>query len=400
MLRIRTARHRDLAAALRVVGIALFALAGAPGCSSSKDDKADQPAELVDFKPTARIREDWDAGLGAGDEFLRLGLPPASDGSRIFTVDHDGRIEAFDAARGKRAWRTDSELPLAGGPGVGEGHVLAGSSDGYVVSLRAADGTQEWRVSVGSEVLAPPAVGAQRAFVRTVDGKLIALDLSDGRQAWFAQQTMPRLSVRGTASPVVDRNMVVCGFDNGRVAAYDVNDGSVIWDVLVAPPSGRTEVDRMSDINATVRVIGDEIYAVGYQGRLVAMARESGQILWSVEFSSYSGLGADLNNIYVAGGTGEILAVERASGRELWRQDQLRNRDLTAPTPYGSFVVVGDLEGYVHFFDAASGEIRARVQADSSRINSAPLVVSNRLYVTTDGGEIVALRDATQPQEK
>jgi outer membrane protein assembly factor BamB len=378
---------------------AVFVLAGLQACSADGDEKEDAPAELVDFEPTARIREDWDAGVGDGDEHLRLGLPPASDGSRVYTADYGGRLAAFDAVRGKRIWRTDSELPLAGGPAVGEGVVAAGASDGNVIALRAEDGEEIWRVNVGSEILAPPAIAGQRAFVRTVDGKLIALDLADGRQAWFAQQTMPRLTVRGTGSPVVDGSGVVCGFDNGRVAAYDVNDGSELWDVLVVPPAGRTEVDRLSDINSTVRVIGEQVYAVGYQGRLVAMARESGQILWSVELSSYSGLGADMTSLYVASDTGEVIAVERSSGREIWRQDQLRNRDLTGPTPYGSFVTVGDLEGYVHFFDAASGQLRARVRADSYRINSAPLVVGDRLFVTTDGGEVVALRDVTSPQE-
>lgn len=381
--------------------LALLALVALlPGCSWFEGDEkeANAPAELVDFKPTLRIRDAWSAGTGDGNDILRLALAPASDGTRIFTADNDGRISAFDAARGKRLWRTNVKLPLAGGPGVGSGHVLAGSSDGFVVSLDAATGAEEWRANVASEVLAAPAAGAAQAYVRTVDGKLIALDLADGHQAWFAQQTMPRLSVRGTGSPVVDRNFVICGFDNGRVAAYDINDGSVIWDVLVVPPSGRTEVERLSDINATVQVIGDDVYAVGYQGRVVGLARESGQALWSVEFSSYSGLGADLNNLYVSGDAGDLLAVERSSGRELWRQKQLGFRDLTAPTPFGSSVVVGDFEGYVHFFDTAEGKLQARVRAASARITSAPLVVNDLLYVLTDSGELVAYRDATAPQ--
>lgn len=385
---------------LRAIGVLLLVAVPLTGCSwFSKDDaNPRKPAELVDFKPTLKIREVWSSGVGGGNDILRLGLAPASDGSHLYAADNDGRIIAFDAARGRRLWRVDTGLPLAGGPAVGSGHVVAGSSDGWVVSLSATDGREEWRVNVASEVLAPPAVGPKAAYVRTVDGKLIALDLGDGRQAWFIQQTMPRLSVRGTGSPVVDRNLVLCGFDNGRVAAYDASDGSVVWDVLVDPPSGRTEVERLADINATIAVIGTDVYAVGYQGRLAALARESGQILWSLEFSSYSGLGADLNNLYVSGDTGDVLAVERASGRERWRSSALAYRDLTAPTPFASSIVVGDFEGYLHFLDAATGELRARVRAGSHRITSAPLVVGDLLYVLTDGGELVAFRDAT-PQE-
>lgn len=367
------------------------------GCSwfGSDDDEVNPPAELTELEPTLKIREAWSSGVGSGNDILRLALAPVSDGTRIYAADNDGRVAAFDTARGKREWRADTELPLAGGPAVGEGYVVAGSSDGYVVALGAEDGKEKWRANVASEVLAAPAVGAGHAFVRTVDGKLIALSLADGKQAWFVQQTMPRLSVRGTGSPVVDRDLVICGFDNGRVAAYDAATGSGVWDVLVVPPTGRTEVERLADLNATVQVLGAEVYAVGYQGRLAALARESGQALWSIEFSSYAGLGADLNTLYVAGDDGELLAVERASGRELWRQSLLAFRDLTAPTPFGRSVVVGDFEGYLHFFSAADGTLQARVRADSSRITSAPLVVNDMLYVLTDGGQLVAFRDAT-----
>ena len=386
---------RALASAIVVAALS------AGGCGwFGGEEKEDAPAELVDIEATRRIREAWDAGVGDGTEFLRLALAPASDGTRIYAADHDGRVSAFNAADGDRLWRRKTGLPLSGGPGVGSGFVVIGSIDGQVVALRAEDGAEAWRVSVASEVLAAPAVGAQHAYIRTVDGKLIALNLADGAQAWFVQQTMPRLSVRGTGSPVVERNMVVCGFDNGRVAAYDVNDGTQIWDLLLAPPSGRTEVERLSDLNGTVQVLGDDVYAVGYQGRLSALARESGQVLWTREISSYSGLGADLGNLYVSTDTGDLVAVERASGRELWRYSELHNRDLTAPTPFGSSVVVGDLEGYLHWFEASTGKPEARVHAGSARITAAPLVVNDLLYVLTDAGDLVAYRDATKPQEQ
>jgi len=387
-------RHQLL---LRSVALLLCLSVPLAGCSwlNKDDDNPRKPAELASFKPVLKIRKAWRAGVGDGNEILRLGLVPASDGSTLYAADNDGRVAAFDARRGNRLWRTKTRLPLAGGPGVGEGRVVVGASDGWVVALSAEDGHELWRVNVASEVLAAPAVGRQAAFLRTVDGKLIALNLEDGRQDWFVQQTMPRLSVRGTGSPVLDGNLVLCGFDNGRVAAYDLSDGSVAWDVLVDPPSGRTEVERLDDINATIAVVGADVYAVGYQGRLAALARESGQVLWSVEFSSYSGLGADMGSLYVSGDTGELLAVERRSGRELWRYDGLGYRDLTAPVPFGSHVVVGDFEGYLHFLSAATGELQARVRAGSKRITSAPLVVGDMLYVLTDGGDLVAYEGAT-----
>jgi outer membrane protein assembly factor BamB len=362
------------------------------------DEEEDPPAELVKFKATLRVKKIWSTGVGDGAEHLRLALIPASDGSLIYVGDHDGRVAAFDAVKGNRIWRAKTKLPLSAGPSVNGNVVVLGSSDGDVIALDAADGHQLWRTSVSSEVLAAPAMTSDLALVRTVDGKLIALRLVDGEQAWFVQQSVPRLSVRGTGAPVVTGSIVVGGFDNGKLAAYELGDGTLIWDLMLAPPSGRTEVDRLSDLNATVRIIDDDIYVVGYQGGLSAVAIESGQILWSREISSHTGLGVDLNNLYVSSAASEIYAVDR-SGQELWRQEMLLNRDVTGPTAYQASVVVGDLDGYVHWFDAATGELQARVRAGSDRVTSPPLVVNEMLYVLTDGGKLYAFQDVTRKKK-
>jgi len=326
---------------------------------------------------------------------LRLALRAASDGSTIYAAAHDGRVLAVSADKGKRRWRKKTKLPLSAGPAVGNNVVVLGSSNGDVIALDAANGRELWRTVVSSEVLAAPALTADFVLVRTVDGKLVALDIDSGDEAWFVQQTVPRLTVRGTGSPVVIDNAVICGFDNGKISAYDLGDGSLLWDVLVSPPSGRTEVDRLSDINASIRIVGNDVYAVGYQGVLAALAVESGQILWTREISSHSGIGVDLNNLYVSRDDSDLIALNRRAGQEQWRQESLSYRDISGPTPFGSSVVVGDFEGYLHWFDTATGELQARVRAGGDRITTSPVVVNETLYVVTDGGKLFAFRDRT-----
>jgi outer membrane protein assembly factor BamB len=384
---------------LRIVALAITSLAA--GCSwFGGSDKDSKPAPLTDITETLRIKKVWSAGVGGGGESLRLALAPATDGTKLYAAGHGGKVSAFVTDTGRRVWQVKTHLPLAGGPASGGGHVVAGATNGMVIALRADDGHEEWRVSVGSEVIAAPAIGDKSAFVRTVDGRLIALSLADGSQSWFSQQSVPRLSLRGTGAPVIDRDMVICGFDNGRVAAYDTRDGTQIWDVLLDPPAGRTEVERLSDLNSTVRVVGDDIYVIGFQGRISALTRESGQVAWNRDLSGYAGLGADVSNVYAAGDAGQIVAFNRATGEERWRREELRNRDLTAPTPFGGSVVVGDFDGYVHWFDAETGTPQARVRADSSRITAPPLVVNDLLFVQSDDGEVVALRNATPARGK
>jgi outer membrane protein assembly factor BamB len=368
------------------------------GCALKRDKPEDPPAKLADFEPTLKIDAAWSAGIGDGTKFLRLGLTPDSDGSRVYAASHDGIIAAWDAAKGNRIWRRKTKLPLSAGPATDGDLVVAGSANGDVIALRADDGQQTWRIQVASEVLAPPALARGLVLVRTVDGKLTAFRASDGTEAWFVQEQVPRLSVRGTAAPVVVGNVVVCGFDSGRVVAYDITDGTELWQATVDPPAGRNEVERLKDINATVRAVGDDIYAVGYQGRLAALALESGQILWAQEMSSHSGLAADTNGVYVAGADGSLSAVRRSTGTELWRDESLRNRDLSAPAAFQSSVVVGDFQGYVHWFDAATGERQARARARGGRVVGTPLVVNDLIYVQTEGGKLTAFR--TRPRAR
>ena len=367
------------------------------GCSVFDRDKEeiDPPAELVDFKPTIRVKKVWSAGLGDDSEFLRLALQPASDGSRVFAAAHDGRVSAFDAVKGRRLWRTKTKLRLSGGPATDGDIVILGSSDGDVVALDAADGSRRWRASVSSEVLAAPAIAGGLALVRTVDGKLTALDLADGRQRWFAQQAMPRLSVRGTGAPVIVNESVICGFDNGKLASYALADGAPGWDVLLDPPTGSNEIDRLADINSTVRAVGDDLYVVGYRGKLSSVAAESGQVLWSQEARSYEGLAVDMQHVYVSGAGSELIALARQSGTEIWRHELVKHRDISGPTAFQASVVVGDFEGYVHFFDATTGEPQARVRAGRDRVTSPPLAVNDMIYVQTDGGDIAAFRQIT-----
>lgn len=373
------------------------ALTFVSGCSWFGGDEDDNPpADLVKFKSSVKIKKVWSAGLGDDSQNLRLALNIATDGTNVYAAAHDGRVAAFEAVKGKRIWKKKTKLPLSAGPAYGEGIIVFGSNNGDVIALDAADGKERWRTVVSSEVLATPAITRDLVLVRTVDGKLIALNIDTGGEAWFVQQSVPRLSVRGTGAPVVTKDSIICGFDNGRLAAYELGDGSLIWDLLLSPPSGRTEVDRLSDLNATVRVVGDDVFAVGYQGSLWSLAVESGQILWTREISSHSGVGVDFNNLYVTGDASELFAVSRRSGRELWRHEVLLNRDVTGPTPYGSSIVVGDFDGYVHWFDTRDGSLQARVRAGGKRITSAPLVVNDMIYVITDDGKLYAFREVVK----
>lgn len=366
-----------------------------------KEKEVDPPAELVEFRPKIEVDEVWSTGLGGGTKALRLGLRPAVDTGRVFVADHDGEVLALQMKNGRAIWRARTKLPLSGGPGAGAGRVVVGSIEGDVVALNAADGAELWRVRIGGEVLSAPAVGEQIVVVRSVDGRLRGLDARDGKELWVVEQQVPRLSLRGTAAPVITGDLVICGFDNGKVLAVGLAAGDVVWETAVAPSRGRTELERLVDIDSLARVVDKDVFVVGFQGRAAMLALESGQIWWARDASSDRGLALGEESIFISAANGDVIALRRRDGAPVWEQPALHQRRLSAPVVDGGTIVVADFQGYVHWLDAASGEIVARHSTDGDRVTNAPVVAEGMVFVLTDAGTLAAFRrvdkDMAQP---
>ncbi|MEJ2604149.1 MAG: outer membrane protein assembly factor BamB [Gammaproteobacteria bacterium] len=369
-MRPRLARLLPLAA-LTLTGCGLF---------GGGDEAVAPPAELVEFDPTLDIRRVLSVKLGDDAEDLRLALAPAGDGTRVFAASRDGRVHAFDGENARQLWEVRLELQLSAGPGVGDGRVVVASSDGDVIVLDAGSGGELWRKRIAGEVLARPAVGGDRVILRTADGRLLALAGNDGAQLWQIEQSVPALSLRGTAAPALVADAVVCGFDNGRLLAATLLDGEVIWEQTLT---------RLVDIDGEIAAIGQDIYVTGYQGRVAALALESGSALWSRELSSYTGIAVDFTSVYVVTDSSELVALSRANGTEYWRQDLLLRRGLSTPATVDGSVVVGDFDGYLHWLDARTGDLQARERVDNSRISGDLYVQDGRVYAQTESGRLV-----------
>ncbi len=376
---------------IRHLGILLLTLALGACSLFGGDEDPNPPAPLPEFKASLKVKKVWSASVGDDAESLRLGLTLASDGTNIFAAGPDGRVSAYDAQKGRRVWRSELDTGLSAGPAYGFGLVVVVSRDGEVIALDATDGSLKWKSKLNAEVLASPAITRDMVLLRAVDGSLRALQARNGIPAWMTEQEVPRLSVRGTSAPVIAGSMVLAGFDNGKFLALDIAEGDAAWDAFLTQPSGRTELDRMTDIDGAFGVIGNDVYVSGVNGRTVALAVESGQVMWSREVASYSGLGLDWNSVYITDQLSEVVALERTRGVSIWRQDKLKRRVLTAPVPYGKSVVVADFEGYVHWLSAADGDFLARAETGAA-VYSPPLVVGDMIYVLNEESSLVAYR--------
>ena len=353
-------------------------------------DNSIPPSELVDFSETTHLNKVWAQNVGKGTDELFIKLVPAILDDKIFIADTRGNIVALYSESGKDIWHKDSELSITGGPGADENLVMVGTSEGEVLSLTAETGEELWRSTVSSEILSSPKESDGVVVVRTIDGKIFALDATTGERLWIYDRTVPALTLRGTSTPVIANGLIIAGFDGGRVTALELKTGKLIWETKVAVSRGRSELERMVDIDAQPLIVGDAIYVSTFQANISAISLENGQILWQRDISSHSELGADSGNLYVTDEIGNVWALDRFSGASIWKQEKLTYRQITGPAVLGDRIIVGDFEGYLHWLDKETGDLSARTQIADDPILAQPIVANDVLFAYASGGTLAA----------
>lgn len=363
--------------------------------SCSSVDPIEPPVPLEPINETLQIDKLWEVDAGNGNKGTLFKLVPVFANDTIFTASINGEVNAFQLSDGASVWSTDLKYALSSGPGVGNDIVVVGTSDGDVIALSEENGSELWHTHVTSEVLSPAVINNGIVVIRTVDGKLFGLDSLSGGRLWVYERTMPLLTLRGTSTPIIINNeAIVSGFDNGKLATLELKTGKLLRDdIAIAVAQGRTELERMIDIDATPLLIGSTIYVTSFQGKTVAIDLYQGKLLWERDVYSYSGLGGNFDAIYLSDLSSDIWALDSHSGTSLWKQTKLHARQITTPVSIGDYVVTSDFEGYVHWLRQEDGQFVARYAA-GNRISSPALVVENTAIIYTDRGKLLALRPA------
>lgn len=378
------------------------------GCSwfGGDDEETVEPRKLESFEAELKLNKLWDKSTGKGAQDKAVGIVPAISGSRIYVASPRGTVSALDAGSGdvrwemqvqdlyskeeRRAMFPDGMDVITGGVGVGGDLAVVGIVGGEIVALNRSDGSVAWRASTTSEVLAPPAVDQDLVIAQSVDGKVAAYDALDGSREWLYTTSVPRLTLRGTATPLLLEDLVITGFANGRVIGLDRQQGLPVIDERIAVAQGKSDLERLVDVDGRMVMRQGRLFAASYQGNVVAIDLSEGRAGWKRPISSLAGLGEGFGNIYVAHTNGRITALNMENSEEVWGTDALMHRDITAPVSISSYIVVGDFDGYIHLLAQSDGRFVGRTKAGSGGIISPPVVEGRRIYVMDKKGRLSA----------
>ena len=368
------------------------------GCSTISgwfdrdDNEATAPAALTEYAPTVTVTPLWSAGVGEGEGRTGTRQGPAIADGRVYAAGLEGGVRAFDLQTGATAWHVPADgVRPAAGPGVGDGLVVVGGLDGVVLALDAATGEERWRGKVNVEVTAPPAIGQGAVLVRSDDGRVTAFDAASGERRWFWAPQAPALTVRGGDAPVLGPGYVFAGTDEGSLVALGLQDGRVLWQMPVAQQEGRSELERMADVDGTPVLEGTTLCASSYREQTAAVDAPSGRPLWTSDHGSAGRIGVAPAKVVVADRDGIVWGLDKLSGAAVWQQDDLARRTLSGVAVQGDHAVVGDFEGYLHWLRLDNGELAARVDAGEA-IRGAPRVADGVLVVQDVEGRVSAYR--------
>ncbi len=381
----------------------LFAILLLSACAD--DDNLDQPTELVPFYSEYYLDVTWHKSTGEGTENQYVFLQPLILEKIAVTVSRDGVLNIISLTTGDFDPDIELDTVISAGVSGNEDVWLVATRDAHVIAIDAQKRREMWRTRVSSEVLARPIIHEGNVVVRTVDGKILSLNLDDGKIRWQYQRAIPDLTLRGTSEPIVARGKIFAGLADGRLIALSPDDGSVIWDIALSVPAGRSEIQRLVDIDGDAELYGRVLYAASFQGRVAAIDVERGQFLWARDFSTHTGVTLDEKTLYSSDEKGNIWALDRLNGATVWKQEKLAYRKLTRPTIIGDYLAVGDFEGFVHLLSRYDGHFVARFQLGQfddlgwelgTGIIVPPIIKGeDRVVVVTRGGilYVLALRE-------
>lgn len=387
-----------------ILSVALL-LTGCAGLEAAKDmwstatesifgkDNAEPPTPLSeDFVSKIKLTIQWKESIGKGAGEQNINLVPSVNEDSVLVADCKGLLQSRNRLNGEKRWEVETELNFSSGPVLHKDKLFLGTKDGEVAAFAVADGTLLWKATLASEIIALPAVANGFVVVRGSDGRITGLEEKSGSTQWTHERTAPPLAVRSKGGPAIAGDLVIDGYGGGKLVALRLKDGQMEWDAVVALAKGRSEIDRLVDINATPVVRGDTLYVSGYQGGVAAVSQKDGEVQWRQEkLFSHSGLTGTRKALFLSDASSDVWRLEMRNGSDMWKQKELHQRRLTPPVPVKDKLVVGDYEGYVHVLSQDTGGLLARLEVDDTPIDAPPVVYNDALYVYTTGGELAAL---------
>jgi len=350
----------------------------------------------------------WTASIGSGnDRKARLGGGPVVADGKVFTIDTNGTVRAFDERNGGEVWSArfgdigdNKGSVFGGGVAYDQGRVYATNGLGYVAALDASNGTAVWTVKPGGSMRGEPSVAGGAVYVMSQDNQIYSLNTADGSTNWSNAAALEIAGISGAAAPAIGQGTVIAGFSSGELNAYRYENGRMVWQDALSRTSITTSVSSLSDIDADPVIDGGVVYAVGQGGRMVALDLFTGQRIWELNFGGIATPWIAGDWLFAVNDRAQLISVARANGKIRWinqlpRFEKPKSKKnpiyYVGPVLAGDRLIVAGSNGALINVNPIDGSFQSQVDLDVG-VSFQPVVANNTLYLLTDNGKLIAYR--------
>ena len=371
------------------IALSIFVLSSCSSLSSLKfwgdDEEEEGPEELYSIQDNRTLEREWSVSNNNELTYGRL-IPVIYEG-KVFYINSAGYLSSIDLDSGEILWSKNTQDVVSSGLDVNFKTISYGTLDGSIVALDFQDGSELWRSAISSESLSPPANSGSHVIIQTVDGRIAGYDLKSGKQEWFHQTVLPTLTLRGTSRPIIDQGFIFTGFASGKIAMIYPDSGAIRLELPITLNEGKSELERIIDIDGRSIIVNDLLIAASYQGNITAINLRDGRPAWQEELSSFKDLTSNGNRVIAVDEKSILKAFGTATGAIIWDQKDLKLRKLTSPASISNLIAVGDYDGYVHLLNAQSGNFEGREKVSRNPITEI-ISNGNSLLVVDAAGRV------------
>lgn len=364
--------------------LAALLLAGLAGCAADKP----KPTALEAMTPQIAGRQVWSARV----ESVQFPLAVAVRAGAFIVAGSDGTVLALEAQSGRELWRGQAGNKLSAGVGSDGRFAAVVTRDNELVVLD--QGAKLWSTRLASRTSTAPLVAGERVFVIGVDRIVHAFDALDGRRLWALQRPGEALTLAQPGVLAAYKNTLVAG-QGAVLVGVDPSTGGVRWEVAITSPRGTNEVERLNDLVGPLLRVGDTLCARAFQtavGCVAVADADRATLRWSRNAGGQQAVGGDADFVFGGDATDRLTAWRAGGGELAWTHERLLYRSLSAPLSAGKTVMLGDLDGQVHFLAREDGKTLLRLPTDGSAVVAQPVLSGTTVLVVTRNGGLFAFR--------
>jgi outer membrane protein assembly factor BamB len=272
--------------------------------------------------------------------------------------------------------------PLKIGMAISGGAVYAGDEDGKLHCLDAKTGHQRWIFDTEAEITSAPNFDGNMVLFGAGNETLYCLDKDKGGNPLWTFK-VPGGPVLGSPA-IIDKKTFVAGCDSS-LHVIDTTKGTEI-----------KAIDLDGQVGATPALVDDFLYVGTMTSQVQAVNLKKGTVAWTYEAKkrpqAYYASVAVTKDLVLAGSRDKCLhAIDRRTGAVKWVFPTGAKVD-SSPVVVSNRVYFGSADGKLYVVDLATGkEVQALELASRGGILASPAVSGNRLVIGTPDGTLYCL---------